>query len=184
MKKIIIFCLFFSGCLGCLCSDVSPKWNINEFDLSIYDMNFNSPVNGNIQGDSILLRINFSPKFVDSNLHNSFSLINSAYATKCLAPGYEGLQDQIINFTTTSNSEFNEFEAGESWSLLAPVNYYTALFDTTGIAQLDQDSLELALGFSVRVFKRMGLEFAFCEDLTRSAPDFTVHTRLSYIFGE
>lgn len=114
MKKLIIFCLIFSGCFGCLCSDISPKWNIDDFDISIYDLNYNSPTNGIIEGDSIQLRINFSPEFVESGFYNSFSLINSTYATKCQAPGYEGLQDQIINFTTTSNSIFNEFEADES----------------------------------------------------------------------
>jgi len=76
-----------------------------------------------------------------------------------------------------------EFEVGEKWSLLAQVNTYTSMFKDTGVPHLDQDSTELALGFSVQVSNRMNLEFAFCEDLTRAAPDFTVHTRLSYVFG-
>ena len=76
-----------------------------------------------------------------------------------------------------------EYEAGDTWSLMGQFNFMTSPFHDTGIGQMDQDSLELALGFAVSLGEAAIFEFAFSEDLTRTAPDFTVHGALRYEFG-
>ncbi len=76
-----------------------------------------------------------------------------------------------------------EYKARETLSLMGQLNFVTSPFHHTGIEQMDQDSLELALGFALRVSRDMIFEFAFSEDLTRTAPDFTVHGALRYEFG-
>lgn len=76
-----------------------------------------------------------------------------------------------------------EYKVSDTWSLMGQFNFVTSPFHDTGIAQMDQDSLELALGFAVSLGGDMVFEFAFSEDLTRTAPDFTVHGALRYEFG-
>jgi hypothetical protein len=63
-------------------------------------------------------------------------------------------------------------------------SFMTAPLSHTKIPPLDQNSLELALGVSYSVSNRLVFEFAFCEDLTRTAPDFTVHGGLRLILGK
>lgn len=76
-----------------------------------------------------------------------------------------------------------EYKVSETLSLMGQFNLVTSPFQHTGIEQMDQDSLELALGFAVWMSQNMIFEFAFSEDLTRTAPDFTVHGALRYEFG-
>jgi len=73
-----------------------------------------------------------------------------------------------------------EYIFSESLSLLAQLNYYTSPFENTGISQLDTETLQAEFGFIYKLTSSLSLEFAFCEDLTRSAPDFNVHLRMSY----
>lgn len=100
-----------------------------------------------------------------------------------LSPGYVWLSDPHTRGAEVTMADMAAllsgltFDAGRSLCLKAQLNYYTSPFSRTGISQLDQDSLQLSLGFSVRLSRRMGLELALSEDLTRAAPDFTVHTR-------
>ncbi len=75
-----------------------------------------------------------------------------------------------------------EYLLNDSWSLFAQWNYCTSPFENTGIRQLDEDSLELQMGFACALTRSLNFEFAFCEDLTRSEPDFNVHTRFVYRF--
>jgi hypothetical protein len=76
-----------------------------------------------------------------------------------------------------------EYNVSDTWSLMGQLNFVTSPFHHTGIEQMDQDSLELTLGFAVSISPDMTFEFAFSEDLTRTAPDFTVHGALRYEFG-
>ena len=76
-----------------------------------------------------------------------------------------------------------EYRVSETLSLMGQFNFVTSPFHHTGIEQMDQDSLELTLGFAVWVSHDMIFEFAFSEDLTRTAPDFTVHGALRFEFG-
>ena len=64
--------------------------------------------------------------------------------------------------------------------LNAQVNFYTSPIEKTGISQLDDGAIELALGFKYRLSEHWTVEFAFCEDLMRAAPDFTVHLGLAW----
>jgi len=76
-----------------------------------------------------------------------------------------------------------EYNVNDTWSLMGQLNFVTSPFRNTGIEQMDQDSLELTLGFAVLISHDKTFEFAFSEDLTRTAPDFTVHGALRYEFG-
>jgi hypothetical protein len=64
-------------------------------------------------------------------------------------------------------------------SFVAQVNGYTSPIEETGIAKLDNGSLELGLGVQRQLGRGMELELAFTEDLTRAAPDFNLHLCLS-----
>ena len=68
-------------------------------------------------------------------------------------------------------------------SLAVQLNFYTAPFSDTGIEQLDDPSLELSLGAVWRMSPNVDLRLAFCEDLTRSAPDFSLHAAMTYRFS-
>ncbi len=63
----------------------------------------------------------------------------------------------------------------ERWRWLVQVNGFTSPLQDTGISQLDNGALELILGTQYGLSSNWRIEFAFCEDLTRAAPDFTVH---------
>jgi hypothetical protein len=76
-----------------------------------------------------------------------------------------------------------EYNVNDSLSLMGQFNFVTSPFHDTGIEQMDQDSLELTLGFAVSISHDMVFEFAFSEDLTRTAPDFTVYGALRCEFG-
>jgi len=86
--------------------------------------------------------------------------------------------DISVNHTIFGLFAGSEYAFSKSLSLPAQLNYYTAPFKDTGIGQLDTDSLELALGFIYEFTPSISLEFAFCEDLTHSAPDFNIHLGL------
>lgn len=72
-----------------------------------------------------------------------------------------------------------EYMFSDSLSLSAQLNYYTSPFENTGIRHLDEETVELALGFTYDLSSSVTLEFAFCEDLSHSAPDFNLHLRLA-----
>lgn len=65
-------------------------------------------------------------------------------------------------------------------NLLGQLNYMTSPIEHTGISELDDGGLELALGFQYQLGRYWAMEFAFCEDLTRAAPDFTLHLGLTW----
>ncbi|MDM8524487.1 DUF3187 family protein [Desulfococcaceae bacterium HSG8] len=106
-----------------------------------------------------------------------------------LNPGIIFLSDPETSGAHVSvNNIFGVFAGGEyiydkSLALSAQLNYYTSPFKNTGLRSLDDDTLELALGFTYELAHGMKLEFAFCEDLTYSSPDFNVHTRVIYEIG-
>ncbi len=121
MKKIIIILtIFFSACIRC--PDVLPHWNIANFDIRIYDFNYNPPANGLIQGDSLNLIIDYSIVYVESYFSNSFPFVNAAYAWSCDESGREGIKDPIVDVTVTSNADFNQFIAGESLNSIIRTN--------------------------------------------------------------
>jgi hypothetical protein len=66
-------------------------------------------------------------------------------------------------------------------ALVVQVNGYTSPLERTGIPKLDNGSLELGIGFHYRLSRGLGLELAFTEDLTRAAPDFDLHLRISLL---
>lgn len=60
------------------------------------------------------------------------------------------------------------------------VNAYTSPIEETGISEVDQPAAELGLGLHYLVDRNWQIEFAFGEDLTRAAPDFTVRIGLAW----
>jgi hypothetical protein len=70
------------------------------------------------------------------------------------------------------------FDYDDRWRWLVQLNGFTSPIQRTGIGELDRGAIELAIGFHYRLNPRWQIEFAFCEDLTRAAPDFTIHLGL------
>jgi hypothetical protein len=63
------------------------------------------------------------------------------------------------------------------------MNCYTSPIKNTGIYKLDNGSVELSFGLRYKVSTNVEAEFAFSEDITRAAPDFTLHSGIKYTFG-
>ena len=102
-----------------------------------------------------------------------------------LNPGYILLSDPAISNPKISVNNIYTLFAGieymvtQSWSIITQLNCFTAPLEKTGISWLDQDSIELGLGIAFKAWHRGKLELAFCEDLTRSAPDFNLHFKIT-----
>ena len=111
----------------------------------------------------------------------SFSRLN-AY----LMPGYIRIGSPRLNNTDISVRDIKSFFIGCEYpytsnvSLVAQINAYTSPFGNTGIERLDNASAELALGLRWAVTSKINTEMAFCEDLTRSAPDFNLHLMMDF----
>lgn len=73
-----------------------------------------------------------------------------------------------------------EYVPNTSWTLLTQLNYYGSPFADTGISHLDNHSLQLIFGLTHEISQGTVLELTFSEDLSRTAPDFTVHTRIVF----
>ncbi len=105
-----------------------------------------------------------------------------------LNPGYVWLSDPESTEADVRVDDLLTLLVAVEWELfhnlsgLAQVNFMTSPLSHTRIPQLDQNSLELALGFSYSASDRLVFEFAFCEDLTRTAPDFTIHGGVRWRF--
>jgi hypothetical protein len=67
------------------------------------------------------------------------------------------------------------YHYSDRWRWLVQMNGFSSPIQRTGIGELDNGAVELAFGFHYRLNPRWRIEFAFSEDLTRAAPDFTVH---------
>lgn len=65
-------------------------------------------------------------------------------------------------------------------SALVQISSYTSPFVDTGLIKLDTFSAELAVGMRYSLTNKMSIELAFCEDLTRTSPDFTLHLSVAY----
>ncbi len=106
-------------------------------------------------------------------------------------PGLALFSDPDTRGADVSSKESIGFLGGGAYhyssklDLNAQVNYYTSPIEHTGISQLDDGAMELALGFKYRLSRCWFMEFAFCEDLMRAAPDFTLHLNLIWqkVFG-
>lgn len=110
----------------------------------------------------------------------SFSSINIY-----LMPGYIFIgtpEFKDSNITTRDIKSFFmgcEYLYSSNLSFLAQISSYTSPFEDTGIAKLDVASVELALGLRWAFTPHLSAEAAFCEDLTRSAPDFNLHLMMN-----
>ena len=103
-----------------------------------------------------------------------------------LMPGYIRIGSPRLNNTDISVRDIKSFFIGCEYpytsnvSLVAQINAYTSPFGNTGIERLDDASVELALGLRWAVTSKINTEMAFCEDLTRSAPDFNLHLMMEF----
>ena len=106
-----------------------------------------------------------------------------------LNPGYVWLSDPDSTTADVHAEDMLTMLVGAEWEVfqnlsgLVQLNFMTSPLSHTRIPPLDQNSLELALGMSYSASDRLVFEFAFCEDLTRTAPDFTVHGGVRWTSG-
>ena len=102
-----------------------------------------------------------------------------------LMPGYIRIGKPRSDNADISVSDIKSFFLGGEYpytsnvSLVAQINAYTSPFGDTGIERLDNASVELAFGLKWTLTSQIDAEMAFCEDLTRSAPDFNLHLMMS-----
>jgi len=75
-----------------------------------------------------------------------------------------------------------EYIHSPSWSFAAQLNTFTSPLNGTGIDTLDNPSVELAIGFTRSWGRNTRVSFAFCEDLSGLAPDFTIHAGVETSF--
>lgn len=76
-----------------------------------------------------------------------------------------------------------EYIYSPAWSFAAQLNTFTSPLSDTGIDTLDNPSVELALGLTRSWGRNTRASFAFCEDLSGPAPDFTVHAGIETSFN-
>jgi hypothetical protein len=111
----------------------------------------------------------------------SFSRINTY-----LMPGYIFIGNPKSKGADISVRDIKSFFIGGEFfyssklSFLAQINSYTSPIGETGIEKLDVASIELALGLRWAFSSQLSAELAFCEDLTRSAPDFNLHAMVVF----
>jgi len=73
-----------------------------------------------------------------------------------------------------------EYAMNPDLSLLAQIDFHTAPFHGTRIRELDEESMQLAVGMVMSLSQRWAMELAFCEDLMPAVPDFTIHLGLRF----
>ena len=106
-----------------------------------------------------------------------------------LMPGFLWINDpQTLGAEVSARDSWSLFGGfaytyNDKWRWLAQVNYYSSPFEESGLNELDAGALELALGFQRSLNEAIYLEFAFCEDLTRTVPDFNMRLGLTWRFG-
>jgi hypothetical protein len=76
-----------------------------------------------------------------------------------------------------------EYIYSPAWSFAAQLNTFTSPLNDTGIDTLDRPSVELAFGLTRSWGRNTRASFAFCEDLSGPAPDFTVHAGIETSFN-
>jgi hypothetical protein len=122
------------------------------------------------QGVSLATQLSLTPWYL--YITPGFYLISNPADSD--APGHVAASDMVSLFVG------GEYVHSKALSLLVQLNFYTSPLEHTGIRKLDDGSLELSLGLIYRFNDALGLELAFSEDLTRAAPDFNLHGRISY----
>jgi hypothetical protein len=70
------------------------------------------------------------------------------------------------------------YDYNPSWTWLMQANAYSTPLESTGIESLDDGAVDLAIGLRYQLARHWFFEFSFSEDLTRTAPDFTVRFAL------
>ncbi len=73
------------------------------------------------------------------------------------------------------------YDFNESWTWLLQVNTYSSPLEFTDIEPLDDGAVDVAIGLHYRVAHNWLLACSFSEDLTRTAPDFTVTIALRWM---
>jgi hypothetical protein len=71
----------------------------------------------------------------------------------------------------------------DRWRWLGQLNYYSSPFASSGLNELDSGALVLSFGFQRTISKALYWEFAFCEDLTRTVPDFNIRLGINCRFS-
>jgi hypothetical protein len=79
---------------------------------------------------------------------------------------------------TISGAFAAEYLWSDRLSLLGQVEGSSTPFSDTGIRALDRDFFALTLGAKYRLSNAFGVQFAFSEDLSPAASDFTVRAGL------
>ena len=73
------------------------------------------------------------------------------------------------------------YDHNEFWTWLMQVNAYSTPLEFADIEALDDGAVDLAIGLHYRLTRHWLFEFSFSEDLTRTAPDFTVRFALRWM---
>lgn len=109
MKRAILLLLFFVGVYGCICPDNVTFWTLDDFDISLANLELETIEADTITGDSLLLFMN-----VEATIGASFSFdfSNTLLAIDCY-PNTE-LRDGINKMEVFSNNDYNDIPAGES----------------------------------------------------------------------
>jgi len=128
-----------------------------------------------------------------SGRHDQFLVLLNRYRLSPISlylnPGYVWLSDPDSKDADIQVDDMVTLFVGLEWEVfqnlsgISQLNYMTSPLSHTRIPQLDQDSLELVLGLCYSPYEHVVLEAAFSENLTRSAPDFTLHGGLRWTFG-
>ncbi len=126
MKSIVLLFILSSGILGIAvkcCSDVLPHWNMTDFNMSISDNVFGSPIVDSTTTDTLCVNLGMEPIFVAQNeLNPSTFFVSQANALSCAEPGHQGLKNKITEIGITSDKDFNGVAAGDDLKVFCKFN--------------------------------------------------------------
>lgn len=104
-----------------------------------------------------------------------------------LMPGFVIVGDPKTSEPSVAAQEIYALFAGvaydynDFWTWLMQVNAYSTPLEFADIEALDDGAVDLALGLHYRLTRHWLFEVSFSEDLTRTAPDFTVRFALRWM---
>jgi hypothetical protein len=125
MKKTILsFVLstgLFSILISCWCQKVPPYWGIIDFKIDILDENQDSIINNQVNTNTIFLDVVLNSALLAYTPFNPFE--NTCYASQpCPVGGESGMKDPISNIDILSNTDFNNYTAGQPLDSIAVID--------------------------------------------------------------
>jgi len=165
-KSLIVVVIMVSGILSC-CTNIKPHWDINNFTIKFGNTSGDFVDEGTFDADSLIVQTALDVELL-SNVWETNSFVNNAFAYSCEPDGHMGLKDEMTNITITSNQDFNNLSAGNSLNSIFSIKNSDFIFTDTTVEKLPEQLNGGYLYF-------FNIEFILKEKPTNNSPfQFTI----------